>query len=73
MAMRTMGGPGGMKGDVCKCPHHSAFGWVALVAGVLFLLRDFGAWDFWNIQWYSVLFVLLGMGAMCKCCDRRWF
>ncbi|MEK6932246.1 MAG: hypothetical protein AABW56_00430 [Nanoarchaeota archaeon] len=55
---------------MCGCMHHKVFGWVLLIVGILFLLRDFGAWNFWNIQWYSVAFVLVGLGAGCKCCDR---
>jgi len=42
-----------------------------LVFGVLFLLQDLNVWDFWGIQWYTVLFILLGflkMG-MCGCSD----
>ena len=42
-----------------------------LVVGVLFLLRDLNVWDFWNVQWWSVLFLLMGLGsvAMCNCPD----
>ena len=41
------------------------------VLGVLFLLRDFGVWDFWNIEWWTALFLLLGISglAMNKCPD----
>ncbi len=35
-----------------------------LIAGILFLLQDLGTWDFWGISWYSVLFILLGVGAL---------
>ncbi len=40
-----------------------------LVVGVLFLLKDLNVWTFWNIQWWSVLFLLIGFGsvAMCHC------
>lgn len=42
-----------------------------LVFGVLFLLRDLGVWDFWNVQWWTVLFLLAGLCglAMCHCSD----
>ena len=46
-------------------------GALLLIFGVLFLLRDLNVWDFWGIQWYTVLFILLGflkMG-MCGCSD----
>ena len=39
-------------------------GWSMVVAGVLFLLRDLDIWDFWNIQWWTVLFLLMGIGAL---------
>ena len=44
-------------------------GILLLVFGVLFLLRDFGVWDFWNIQWWTVLFILFGVIklGMSKC------
>ncbi len=45
-----------------KCMMISGLGF--LVAGVLFLLRDFGIWDFWNIQWWTVLFIWMGIGAL---------
>lgn len=33
---------------------------IALIAGLLFLLQDLGIWNFWNISWYTVGFLLLG-------------
>lgn len=46
-------------------------GWLMLIAGVLFLLQNLNIWNFWNIQWYTVLFILLGVGgiAMRSCPD----
>ena len=35
-----------------------------LIAGILFLLQDLKIWDFWKINWYTVLFILLGIGAL---------
>lgn len=42
-----------------------------VVFGVLFLLQDLNIWDFWGIQWYTVLFILLGIlkMGMCGCSD----
>ena len=34
------------------------------VLGAVFLLRDLGVWNFWNIQWYSALFLLMGVGKL---------
>ena len=48
-------------------------GWLWLIAGVLFLLQDFGmALTFWKFEWYTVAFVLWGLcgvgKGMCKDC-----
>ncbi len=37
---------------------------VALVIGVLFLLQDLAIWDFWNISWYTVGFILAGLAFL---------
>ncbi len=34
-----------------------------LVLGILFLLRDLNYWDFWNISWWTALFVVMGIGS----------
>ena len=63
----------GMKGGICGCSHHKTFGWVILVIGVLFLLRDFGVGGIlglWDIQWWTVAFVLVGLAALCACCEK---
>ena len=39
-------------------------GGLMLAAGVLFLLRDLGIWNFWNLQWWTVLFILMGVGSL---------
>ena len=42
-----------------------------MISAVLFLLRDLGTWDFWNIQWWTALFLLVGLCGLCmhKCPD----
>jgi hypothetical protein len=42
-----------------------------LVLGALFLARDLGYWSFWGVQWYSALFLLVGVVhlAQCQCKD----
>ena len=57
-------------GGTCICQHHKIFGWVLLVVGVLYLLGDLGWWSWWNVQWYTVAFILFGLGSMCKCCGK---
>ncbi|RMF55978.1 hypothetical protein D6745_00645 [Candidatus Woesearchaeota archaeon] len=41
-------------------------GVVFLIVGILFLLKDFGIWDFWNINWWTAVFLILGLGAFCS-------
>lgn len=46
-------------------------GGLFLVLGVLFLLRDLNVWDFWNIQWYTAILIVVGVAhiASSKCPD----
>jgi len=37
-----------------------------LILGIFFLLQDLGMWAFWNIQWYTVLFLLVGVSIFCS-------
>lgn len=36
-------------------------GWLVLIVGILFLLQDFGTWNFWGIHWYTAAFVIVGL------------
>ncbi len=45
--------------DVCK-----GCAIVAVIAGVLFLLQDLAIWDFWGLSWYTVGFLILGVGSL---------
>jgi uncharacterized membrane protein len=46
-----------------------------LILGALFLLVDLGVWTFWNIQWWTAIFILFGIGGLakgsCKDCKKR--
>lgn len=44
-----------------------------LVLGLVLLARDLGYWDFWNIQWATGLFLVLGVTgfAMSQCGDCK--
>jgi len=35
-----------------------------LVLGIVFLLRDLNIWDFWNIEWWTALFLAAGIGGL---------
>ena len=39
-------------------------GALLLVLGVLFLLRDLGVWDFWNVQWWTALILFAGLAHL---------
>lgn len=45
----------------------------ALVLGILFLLVDLGVWTFYNIQWWTAVLVVFGVGGIgsagCKACQ----
>ncbi|HII16700.1 TPA: hypothetical protein HA361_02180 [Candidatus Woesearchaeota archaeon] len=49
-------------------------GVLVLVAGILFLLVDIGFWKFFDLSWYTVVFLLLGLvgiaSASCKDCQK---
>ena len=49
-------------------------GGLFLLFGILFLLADLGIWAFWGIQWYTVLFLLAGLGGVamggCPHCEK---
>ena len=46
-------------------------GALMLVAGVVFLLKDLNVWPGWKINWWTVMFLLMGIGglAMRSCPD----
>jgi len=43
-------------------------GWLLIIVGILFLLRDLNVWDFWNISWWTAGFLLVGLGHVGKAC-----
>jgi hypothetical protein len=58
---------------MCDCSHHRWLAWIILIVGVLYLLQDTGVitWFGW-LNWWTALFIVLGLGAVCKCCDRMF-
>ena len=42
-----------------------------LLAGLLFLLVDFGVWGFWGVSWWTAAFLIVGLThfATSKCDD----
>ena len=52
-------------------------GLLMLLAGVLFLLKDLNVWDFWGLNWWTVVFVLWGLGSLghrscSECCEMTY-
>tara|TARA_Y100000310_G_scaffold342483_1_gene445951 strand:+ start:555 stop:710 length:156 start_codon:yes stop_codon:yes gene_type:complete len=48
----------------CECPVWMS--WLVLLAGVLYVLTDLGRITWWNLNWYSVAFLLWGLSAVMK-------
>ncbi len=60
-------------GDVCGycgqyncCCHSKGLGWVLLILGVIFLLKDMDIFYWWNINWWTVLLLLGGIWMIRK-------
>jgi len=52
------------------------FAFLIVLAGVLFLLQDLAVWSFWNLSWYTVVFILFGLAHFCmgycpECCETK--
>ena len=46
-------------------------GVLVLALGIIFLLKDLGIWNFWNIQWWTALLLLGGLSMVTsKCCPE---
>ncbi|MBS3121254.1 hypothetical protein J4434_00020 [Candidatus Woesearchaeota archaeon] len=46
-------------------------GLLLLVIGILFLLQDLAVWSFWNLNWYTVAFLLFGLCHLGKFCCKE--
>ncbi|HLC63509.1 MAG TPA: hypothetical protein VJJ21_04280 [Candidatus Nanoarchaeia archaeon] len=49
-----------------KCKKASAV--LLLLVGLAFLGKDLGWWSFWNITWYTALFLVIGISWTAKSC-----
>jgi len=52
-----------MAKNMGSCP--AWLSWVTLIVGVLYLIADFG-WFNWGVSWYTSLFVLVGLYYVVK-------
>ncbi|HLC66567.1 MAG TPA: hypothetical protein VJK52_02910 [Candidatus Nanoarchaeia archaeon] len=51
----------GMCGKCCK-----VMGVLLFLIGLGQVLVDLGKWTFWNLQWYSAVLVVVGIGCFCS-------
>jgi len=61
---------------MCICTKCRGIGGILfLIFGIILLLKDLNVWNFWGINWWTVLFVLLGLGMLatsgCKECNTE--
>ena len=52
-----------------ECPEW--FNWLVLIVGVLYLLTDLGTIVWWNLSWYTVLFLLWGLAVVLGSGSKR--
>ena len=43
------------------CGDSKGLGWVIFIVGVLYLLTDLGWMSWWNISWWTILFLIYGL------------
>lgn len=53
-----------MVGGCKKCCMVTAV--LVLLVGVAYLLVDLGMWNFWNVQWWTAVFLLAGVTCLAK-------
>jgi hypothetical protein len=46
-------------------------GYLLLLVGILFLLKDRGVWFFFGLNWWTVLFLLAGLASIGKSCCKE--
>jgi len=44
------------------CP--TWLGIITLIVGIMFLLEDFGTWGFLGINWWTAMFILIGVCSL---------
>ncbi len=53
-------------GDCCGFHSSNSLGWILLIIGVLFLLKDLNLVKFWTINWYTLIFLFTGLWMIKK-------
>jgi hypothetical protein len=63
MAKKNVAGTTGSCGG---CWDAKWVGWVALVAGVLWLLQDYGSAPWWRVSWFTLGALIVGLSVVLK-------
>lgn len=56
----------------CMCNKCSkCCGWLVLIVGILYLIKDIWGLGFWNLEWYTVAFIIAGFAMIASgCCSK---
>lgn len=44
-----------------NCPVSKTWGLLVLIVGILYLGQDLGWWSFWELKWWTVAFLIVGI------------
>lgn len=53
---------------------HKCFGWLVLLVGILFLIKDYApaSMTWWKVSvWPTAIFILIGVWKLCKHCCKK--
>ncbi|MFH1506179.1 MAG: DUF5668 domain-containing protein [archaeon] len=42
------------------------WGIIVLIIGILFLMQDMGTWNFWGLNWWTIVFIICGISMFFK-------
>ncbi len=46
--------------------------WIFVIVGILYALQDYGvALNWWKFNWYTVIFLILGLAHLSGCCKVK--
>ena len=51
--------------DSCCC-HSKGIGWTLLILGVIFLIKDLGGFQWWTVNWWTVILIISGLWMIRK-------
>jgi len=53
-------------GALMKCDCPAWMSWLVLIVGIIYVLADLNIVAWWNLNWWSVAFVLCGLVGVMK-------